>query len=349
MPIGPARMSLLDHLGELRLRLTRIVVALLIATLIFYMATPTIAQFLLAPVAEFLPQDGNGNALLNVLGAFDAFAVRFTISIWAGVVATMPIILWQILAFFLPALKPKERKWFIPTFIAAVALFIFGSVFCYCVILQPAFEWLTDQASGFATVLPEAGSWVDIIIKFEIGFGIAFEMPLVVFYLVIFNIVPYSKLRASWRVVYVGLLIFSAMVTPDASPVTMGLMFAAMIGLYEISLFIARIALKRRTKAKEAKEAREAKEAEEAREEIRSVKRSFDEHLLGSEEERESLEKEAQADKVKRAEERAQVKEAKAKQAELDAQMKEASKKAWAEHDAKSGAAVAAQPSSKEE
>lgn len=342
MPIGPARMSLIDHLGELRLRLTRIVVALLIATLVFYLATPTIAQFLLAPVAEFLPQDANGNAMLNVLGAFDAFAVRFTISIWAGVVATMPITLWQILAFFLPALKPKERKWFIPTFAAAVALFIFGSVFCYCVILNPAFEWLTDQASGFATVLPEAGSWVDIIIKFELGFGIAFEMPLVVFYLVLFNIVPYAKLRASWRVVYVGLLVFSAMVTPDASPVTMGLMFAAMIGLYEISLLIARIALKRRAKAKEVKEAREAKEAEEAREELKQVKRSFDEHLWGSESERAELERETQEGKAERARERAAAKEAKETQAQLDAQMKEASKKAWAEHDAKSGAAQSA-------
>ncbi len=64
---------------------------------------------------------------------------------------------------------------------------------------NPAFQWLTDQASGFATILPEAGQWVDIIIKFELGFGIGFEMPLVVFYLVMFGVVPYKKLRASWR------------------------------------------------------------------------------------------------------------------------------------------------------
>lgn len=335
MPIGPARMSLMDHLGELRMRLVRIVVALLIATLVFYMATPTIAQFLLAPVAEFLPQDGNGNALLNVLGAFDAFAVRFSMSLWTALVATMPIILWQILAFFLPALKPKERKWFIPTFAAAVVLFILGTVFCYCIILNPAFQWLTDQASGFATVLPEAGSWVDIIIKFEIGFGIGFEMPLIVFYLVMFKVVPYEKLRARWREVYVGLLIFSAVVTPDASPVTMGLMFAAMIGLYELSLLVARVALKRRNKNAEARAKREEAEAAEAREEIKRAKRSFDEHLWGSEEERESMEHDAAEDKARRAKEREERKASKSEQEELNARMKEASKRAWAEHDAR--------------
>ena len=71
------------------------------------------------------------------------------------------------------------------------------------------------------------------IVKFEIGFGFAFELPLVVFFLAIFDIIPYKKLRGSWRVVYVVLMIISAMITPDASPVTMLLLFAAMIVLYE--------------------------------------------------------------------------------------------------------------------
>ena len=185
---------------------------------------------------------------MNVFGAFDAFGLRFQIAFWASLVATAPFILWQILAFFLPALKPKERKWFVPTFIAGVGLFILGTIFCYLIILPPAFEWLTDQASGFATIMPEASRWVDIIIKFELGFGFAFELPLIVFYLVIFDVIPYKKLRGSWRTVYVVLMVICAVVTPDASPVTMLLMFAAMIMLYEGSLLIARVVLRRRIK-----------------------------------------------------------------------------------------------------
>ena len=107
-------------------------------------------------------------------------------------------------------------------------LFIFGTLFCYFIILDPAFQWLTDQAYGMsAQVLPQASSYLDIIIKFEIGFGFAFELPVVVFYLVIFDIIPYKKMRGQWRTIYVVLMVLCAMITPDASPITMLLMFAA--------------------------------------------------------------------------------------------------------------------------
>lgn len=246
MPIGPARMPLMEHLGELRMRLVRIVVVLLVAVCVFYLASGTMGQFLLLPIADFLPKGEDGTVDLQFLNAFDPFTVKFKIAFWMSVVATSPVILWQFLAFFLPALKPSERKWFVPTFAAAVVLFILGTVFCYLVILHPAFQWLTDQVAGLGTVMPNAASYVDVIIKFEIGFGIAFELPIVIFYLVVFDIVPYRKLRSSWRYVYVGLMIFSAMVTPDANPITMILMFAALVALYEISLLVSRIVLAKR-------------------------------------------------------------------------------------------------------
>lgn len=255
MPIGPARMPLFDHLGELRMRLVRIVVCLLIGVVVFYLAAPTIIQFLLLPIAEFLPQAEDGGAVLTALDPFEAFATSFKVSLWASVVTCSPVILWQILAFFLPALKPKERKWFVPAFAAAVILFILGTVFCYFIILDPAFQFLTGQVQGWAQSMPRASTFVDTIIKFEIGFGFAFELPLVVFFLAVFDIVPYKKLRSSWRVVYVALMVVSAMVTPDASPVTMMLLFAAMVCLYEISLLISRVVLRKKIKREAEEEA----------------------------------------------------------------------------------------------
>ena len=267
MPIGPARMPLMDHLGELRMRIVRIVVVLIVGIFIFYLASPTIGQFMLEPIKAFIPGDTDGNAILQAFTPFEAFAVRFQISLWASVVAGMPVILWQLLAFFLPALKPNERKWFIPTFAAAVALFILGTVFCYFIILRPAFAWLTDQAAGLGTVLPQMSSYIDIIIKFELGFGFAFELPLIVFYLVVFGVVPYKKLRGAWRVVYVVLMVISAMVTPDASPVTMLLMFAALVALYEVSLLIARLVLGSKLQEQNEKYERELAEKKAEKEE----------------------------------------------------------------------------------
>ena len=97
-------MSLMEHLGELRMRLVRIVVCLIVATLVFYLGTDTVVQFLLAPVSQYMPLDESGQVQLNVFGAFDAFSVRITVALWTALVATAPITLWQILAFFLPAL-----------------------------------------------------------------------------------------------------------------------------------------------------------------------------------------------------------------------------------------------------
>lgn len=255
-------MPLLDHLGELRMRLVRILVCLAVAVCVFYMASTTLIDFLILPISEFLPQGTDGMGVLTTLTPFEGFSVRFKVSLWASVVACSPVILWQILAFFLPALKPKERKWFVPTFAAAVALFVIGTVFCYLVILDPAFQWLTDQSNGFAITQAQASPYIDMIIKFEIGFGFAFELPLVVFYLVIFDVVPYKKLRGAWRTVYVALMVISAMVTPDASPVTMLLMFAAMVALYELSLLISRIVLGKRIKKQNQELAAEQAEDE---------------------------------------------------------------------------------------
>lgn len=94
MPIGPARMPLFDHLGELRMRLVRIVACLAVAVCVFYFAAPQMGQFLLIPIAEFLPFDANtGYVDLVALDPFEAFAVRFEIAFFFSLVATSPVIL----------------------------------------------------------------------------------------------------------------------------------------------------------------------------------------------------------------------------------------------------------------
>ena len=124
---------------------------------------------------------------------------------------------------------------------AMVALFFLGMIFCFFVIQPAAFGWLLDQSFEIGAIMPNAEDYLDIYMLLEIGFGIAFQLPLVIFYLSVFHLVPYKTFRAQWRYVYVGLMVLSAVVTPDASPMTMILMFAALIGLYEVALAVARV------------------------------------------------------------------------------------------------------------
>lgn len=252
-------MSLTDHLGELRRRLVIIVVSLLAAACVLYVITPQLMEFLVDPIRSYLPEEG-----LVILDPLGGFMIRFKVSFFAAAVVCAPIVLWQLLAFFLPALKPNERKWFLPTLFIGVALFCAGAVFCYCIILDPAFNWMLSQTNDIATVLPDASSYLRLIMGLEIAFGIAFELPLVVFYLIVFSIVPYRKFRKHWRGIYIALMVFSAMVTPDASPVTMLLMFSALVGLYEVALLISRIVLRKRIRAASDDESEALEAANEA-------------------------------------------------------------------------------------
>ena len=227
-------MPLLDHLGELRRRLTIIIVAVIIGTAVFYFATPTIIDLLTDPIAPFV---GGKFYIMSSLGGF---SLRFSIAIKTAAVVCVPIILWQILGFFLPALKPKERRWVVPTVAAMVLLFFLGMVFCFFIIQPAAFGWLLEQSLEIGALMPEASDYLDIYMLLEIGFGIAFQLPLVIFYLSVLHLVPYKTFRSQWRIVYVAFMVLSAVVTPDASPVTMVLMFAILILLYEAALAVSR-------------------------------------------------------------------------------------------------------------
>ena len=238
MPIGPARMPLFDHIGELRRRVTIIVVSVVVAAVIIYFATPSLIELMIDQIREAM-RGGD----LYVFTALGGFTIRFKVACFFAVIVCTPIIIWELMAFFLPALKPSERKWVVPTVGAMVFLFFLGMVFCYFVIQPAAFGWLLDQTYEFANSIADAEDYLSIYMMLEIGFGIAFQLPLVIFYLTIFHLVPYSTLRGQWRYVYVGLMVLSAVVTPDASPVTMLLMFAALIALYEVALAVARYVL----------------------------------------------------------------------------------------------------------
>jgi sec-independent protein translocase protein TatC len=240
-------MPLLSHIGELRKRITVIVAVLSVATIGLYFVTDPIFKFLMVPVMPSL----KGGSLIAT-GVLDPMTVRFGLAFWSAIVLSSPILIWQVGGFFLPALRAKERKWVVPTFVAALVLFIFGAVFCYEIILTASFEWLAQQSGDIMKFMPQAGDALTVVEFFLLGFGIAFQTPIVVFYLVYFGVVSYKKLRANWRIVYVSAFIIAATITPDWSPVSMISLAVAMLVLYEISLALVRVVLRKRIKEREA-------------------------------------------------------------------------------------------------
>ena len=247
MPIGPSRMPFLKHLDELRKRLFVLVIVLSIAVVVLYFFTEPIYRFVLAPVWPVLK---GSNPI--AIGVLDPMTVKFGLALWSAVVVCSPLIVWELMAFLLPALKPKERKWVLPTFLAMVVLFAAGVALCYTVILPASFVWLAEQAGSVMTFMPTAGDMLAVVEFFLLGFGVAFQTPIIVFYLVFFGVIPYAKLRANWRIIYVTIVILAAMITPDWSPVSMGALSVSMIALYELSMLACRVMLARRIKAQNA-------------------------------------------------------------------------------------------------
>lgn len=247
MPITPKRLPFFEHVAELRQRLIIIVAVVAIGSTILYMKVffDPILAWLLAPIADIMPAD------LTVFGPFESFTFRFKVAMFASIVLFSPVIIWQILAFFIPALKPNERKWVIPTFFAAIILFLGGAAFAYGVIMRPAFEFMFAQGGESVAIIPSADKFLTGIGLLLIGFGLAFEIPIVVFYAIGFGLIPYRTIRANWRYVYAGLALVAAVATPDWSPITMGALGGALIILYESSMLLARFAFATRIKEQE--------------------------------------------------------------------------------------------------
>lgn len=251
MPIGPKRLPFFEHIAELRKRILIIVAIVGVGASAFYYWSWDVFHFIMAPVLPHLPKGMN----FFVQGMFDPFTFRFKVALYAALVVTSPITIWQALAFFLPALRPKEQRYFVPTFFTSAALFAAGVAFCYLVILDTAAAWMVSQIGGDVGMLPIASMWLSGVMLLLLGFGIAFEIPVVIFYLVLFNIVSYKKLRENWRTAYVVLMIVASVATPDWSPVTMGALFGALVLLYELSLLLARLLLVKRVARLKAEEA----------------------------------------------------------------------------------------------
>ncbi|MCL2024375.1 MAG: twin-arginine translocase subunit TatC [Coriobacteriia bacterium] len=238
MPLNPRIMPFMAHFRELRRRFTYILAVLVLSACLFYtdFFYAHIMQILLWPMRDVLP-----SGALTVLGPFEAMTFRFKVALYAALVVTAPVIIYHIFAFIMPAIKKNMRRWLIPTVMVAIMLFLAGAAFAYFIIMEPAFTWLFSQAGDVVTMLAAADRYLSGIVFMLIGFGIAFELPLVVFYLIGWGIVPFDTLLKSWRIAIIIVLTVAAIATPDWSPITMMALAGSLLVLYFASLALARI------------------------------------------------------------------------------------------------------------
>jgi sec-independent protein translocase protein TatC len=175
-------------------------------------------------------------------GPAEALFASVKVSLLAGIVLSLPVILYQFWKFIAPALLPREQRWAIPLFCLAAAFFALGLTFCNLVILPLVIKFFVSFGMD-RELTPQlaVGTYVDFNVKFLLIFGFAFEMPLVLTLLARAGIVSAALLGLYRRHAIMAAVILSAVITPDATLFTMLLMAIPLIVLYEIGIIGARI------------------------------------------------------------------------------------------------------------
>ena len=223
-------MSFLDHMEELRRRIIVVLIIFAVAFIPAYIYHNKLLALLTFPLAD---------KKLVFLDILEPFLVNIKLAFFAAAVVAIPVLLYQVLTFIKPALGGQIRRKLFPVAIIFVVLFAGGVVFSYKLLIPVAVKWLLGQGANLSQAL-SVNKYVSFIGWFLLGSGIIFELPLILLFLIKAEILTVPQLRRQWRVVYIVILLLCAIITPDWSPVTMGVLAVPMILLYELALLLAK-------------------------------------------------------------------------------------------------------------
>lgn len=236
------KMSLTEHLVELRIRLTRSLIALGIGFAGCYYFKDRIFDIVTRPLTQVLPK----NSYLIYTGLTEAFFTYMKVAFFASLIITSPFILYQIWKFIAPGLLPTERKYVVPFVISSSLLFITGVLFGYFIALPPAFEFFVSFNNQYLQAMLSFKDYLSLFVTFLLGFGLSFELPIFIFFLTKLGIVDAKMLSKQRRYAILVIFIVAAILTPSPDALSQVLMAIPLMFLYEISIFVSKFAEKKK-------------------------------------------------------------------------------------------------------
>ncbi len=245
--VDDGRMPLLEHLSELRDRLVKIAIAVVVGVFAGWFLYPYIFDLLLDPYCD-LTADDPENCLLLQTEPLEIFSVRIRIAGYAGVALAMPVILWQVWRFITPGLHPHEKKYAIPFVVTALVLFVLGGSLAYYT-LPKALDFLVNiGGDGFVTQFRPA-PYFQLVTYMMLAFGIGFEFPIVLVFLQLVGVLSAQALKQFRRYAIVGIVILVAVITPSGDPYSLAILSIPMYLFYEISILVGLLLTRKRRKA----------------------------------------------------------------------------------------------------
>jgi sec-independent protein translocase protein TatC len=236
---GERYLTLVEHLQELRYRVMVSAIAVVVGLAISTYFGDELIDWLKKPAES----SERVELSLQFIEPFELFATYFRVALLGGLIIAMPVIVYQVLAFVTPGLKPEERWWLRGTVLGASALFLFGILFAYYFALPPALDFLLDPpfGQGLAEANIRISSYIDFVTRLLFWSGVSFETPLVVMFLARFRIVSAGQMLRWWRYAFVAAFAISAIVTPTWDPITQTVVAGPIIVLYFLGIVLAYI------------------------------------------------------------------------------------------------------------
>jgi sec-independent protein translocase protein TatC len=239
-------MTLSEHLAELRTRLIVSAIAFLAASIAAFAFFGPILQFLVKPLCSVDPKYlGPQGCHPIYLSALEPFSIRLKVSALVAVVASSPVWLYELWAFITPGLTQKERRYAGPFVITSIALFSLGAAFGY-ITLPKGLAFLFSLGAGEIVAFINAQQYINFVGLLLLGFGVTFELPLVLLFLGLAGLIEVQQLKRQRRLAIVSIALLAAIVTPSQDPYTMLAMAVPLWVFYEVTILVLSAVSKRR-------------------------------------------------------------------------------------------------------
>jgi len=244
-------MTLRDHLAELRVRIVRSMLAIVLGVIIMMAFYDPILRFIKQPYTDLCHRRGVEfcTADLSALGPLDGFSTRISISLYGGIVLAFPVILWQVWRFVVPGLHAKEKKYAVPFIGSTIALFLFGGAIAYWT-LGYALEFLISWSGSDINQIFPVDKYVSLVGLMVAAYGVGFEFPVLLVFLQMVGVITPQTLLKQWRYAIMIIFFIAAVITPSGDPISMLALAIPMSIFYLISILIG-IILQRRKRKRE--------------------------------------------------------------------------------------------------
>src|SRR6184192_2934950 len=245
LPDSETSKPFLEHLEDLRWTIVKMALTLGAAMIVCFAFRSALVRILQAPLRDVGSQIGT----LKALGITDSIVISFHLAFYAGIVLSFPLLLYFLAEFVLPALTVLEKRFLFPAIVVSFALFLLGVLVCYFWLLPKTilFFFRDTQSLGWAPTWT-VQQYYSFVTRFVLGFGMAFELPVVVLALVRFGLITYKFMASTRPYAFVLIFVLAAIIAPTPDLLTLVAMALPMSLLYESCIWIAWVMERRKAR-----------------------------------------------------------------------------------------------------